>query len=119
MFVLVVGKGTTFRITMVFGIPSHPNDLSLQQALELSEVYLDNADRTTDPKVAEVLCDAAFDTLSKVKSPNNYLAQLNDIQDQALFQRVADAYTNLSVLLGRQGHLKEALATCKKEEKWR
>lgn len=120
MFVLVIGsERPTFWITMVFSIPSHPIDLSLQQALELCEVYLENANRTADTKVAEVLCDAAYDTLSKVKSPNTYLAQLNDIEHQALFQRVTDAYTNLGVLLGRQGRLKEALVTCKKEEAWR
>jgi len=106
---------------MVFGIvtPSHLSALSLQQALELSNIYLENAYRTSDRNIALVLCREAEVALSQAKSANKkYPTHPDDPGHQALREGVATAYVDLGKLLGRRGFQSEARAICKKAEKW-
>jgi hypothetical protein len=54
---------------MVFGsvISSPRGNLSLKQALELANVYLNNARKAPDPDIMLVLCHDAETSLSQVK----------------------------------------------------
>jgi hypothetical protein len=106
---------------MVFGsiIPSHLGALSLKQALEVTNMYLENGYKTTDHDIALVLCHEAEAALSQAKSANKkYPVHPNDAGYQALHEEVATAYIDLSKLLERQGYQGEAQAICKKAEKW-
>lgn len=106
---------------MVFGIvtPSHLSALSLQQALELGNIFLENAYKTADRDIALVLCHEAEVALSQAKSANKkYPAHPNDVEYQALRKGMATAYIDLGKLLERRGHRNEAQAICKKTEKW-
>jgi hypothetical protein len=51
-----VGEKDSTLETMVFGFvtPSHLSALSLQQALELSNIFLENAYKTTDRDISLV-----------------------------------------------------------------
>jgi hypothetical protein len=100
-------------------VPSHLSTLSLKQALELSNIYLENAYRTTDNDIALVLCHEAEVALSQTKNANKkYPVRPNDDGHQALREGVAAAYIDLGKLLGRRGYQDEAQAVCKKAEKW-
>jgi hypothetical protein len=106
---------------MVFGIvtPSHLSVLSLQQALELSNIYLENAYRATDRKITLVLCHEAEVALSQAKSANKkYPAHPDDTNHQALREGVAIAYIDLGKLMEKRGYQDEAKAICRKAEKW-
>lgn len=106
---------------MVFGIvtPSHLSALSLQQALELSNIYLENAYKTTDRNIALVLCHEAEVALSQAKSASKkYPSHPDDIGHQTLREGVATAYIDLGKLMERQGYQGEAQSICKKAEKW-
>jgi hypothetical protein len=106
---------------MVFSsiVPSYITTLSLQQALELTNVYLENAYRANDPKVALVLCHDAEVALSQAKKANKkHVAHSNDTAYQKLCQGVATAFIDLGKLLDRRGYQGEAMAICKKAEKW-
>jgi tetratricopeptide (TPR) repeat protein len=100
-------------------VPSHLNALSLQQALELSNIYLENAYGTADPDIALVLCHETEVALSQAKSANKkYPAHPKDTGHQSLRDGVAAAYIDLGKLMEKQGYRDEAQAICKKAEKW-
>lgn len=106
---------------MVFGsiVPSHLGALSLQQALELSHVYLENAYKTKNRSVSLELCHNAEAALSQVKSANKkYSVQLKNAGYRALLGQVDTAYIDLSKILEIQGCQDEAKVICKKTEKW-
>ncbi|KAK3810142.1 MAG: WD40-repeat-containing domain protein [Benniella sp.] len=106
---------------MVFGsvVPSHLSALSLKQALELSNLYLENAYRTKDQDIVLVLCHEVEAALSQAKSASKKLhTQSGDAQYQAMRDGVATAYVDLNKLLERQGHPDVALAIMKKAVKW-
>ncbi|KAG0212619.1 hypothetical protein BGX31_001444, partial [Mortierella sp. GBA43] len=106
---------------MVFDhiIPSHLSTLSLQQALELTNVYLENAYRTKDPEVGMVLCRDAETALSQAKrATKKHPAYANDIMYQTQREGVAAAYIDLGRYLSGRGYQTEATAICKKAEKW-
>ncbi|KAG0211331.1 hypothetical protein BGX31_001697, partial [Mortierella sp. GBA43] len=100
-------------------VPSHLSTLSLQQALELTHVYLENAYRTKDPDVAMVLCRDAEIALSQAKrATKKHPANPNDTMYQSLRDGVATAYIDLGRYLDRRGYQSEATNICKKAEKW-
>ncbi|KAG0234726.1 hypothetical protein BGX31_004465 [Mortierella sp. GBA43] len=100
-------------------VPSHIGALSLQQALELSNIYLKNAYRTKDHGVSLVLCHDAEAALSQAKSANKkYHGHPNDAGYQALREGVAAAYIDLGKLMEVQGYQDEAQTIYKKAEKW-
>ena len=99
---------------MVFGsvISSPRGSLSLQQALDLANIYLENARNTLDPKIALVLCHDTEVSLSHVKKVAKH------VEDKAVREGIATAYVQLGELLHEQGHQNEALTFYKKSEKW-
>ncbi|KAF9358386.1 hypothetical protein BGX34_008952 [Mortierella sp. NVP85] len=116
---VTIQEGITKLQNMVFGniVPSHLNALSLEQALELSNIYLENAYRTTDNDIALVLCHETKVALSQAKSANKkYPAHPNDVKHQGLRKRMAAAYIDLSKLLERRGHQGEARAIFRKRQ---
>jgi hypothetical protein len=106
---------------MVFGsvVPSHLSALSLKQALELSNLYLENAYKTEDHDIVLVLCHEAEAALSQAKSASKKLhTQSGDAEYQAMRDDMATAYVDLNKLLERQGHPDAAHAIMKKAVKW-
>ncbi|KAG0208502.1 hypothetical protein BGX31_002316, partial [Mortierella sp. GBA43] len=107
--------------TMVFRniVPSHLSSLSLQQALELTNVYLENAYRIKDHDVALVLCHEAEAALSQAKNADKkYPGHPNDSGYHLLREGVATAYIDLGKYLHGRGYPREGTAICKKAEKW-
>ncbi|KAK3810124.1 MAG: hypothetical protein J3Q66DRAFT_443682, partial [Benniella sp.] len=106
---------------MLFGsvVPSHLRSLSLKQALELTNLYLENAYKIEDPDIALVLCHEAEAALSQGKSANKKLrAHQNDARHEALREGMATAYIDLGKLLEKRGYQGEGQAMCEKAEKW-
>ncbi|KAG0220995.1 hypothetical protein BGX31_010315 [Mortierella sp. GBA43] len=106
---------------MVFSntVPSHLSTLSLQQALDLANLYLHNAYSIHDHKLALVLCHDAEVALSQAKKANKkYPAHPDDARYQAIREGVAMAYVDLGKYLDRRGYPTEAMALCRKAEKW-
>jgi len=101
---------------MVFGsvISSPRGNLSLQQALDLASIYLENASKITDPDIILVLCHDTEVSLTHVKK-----AAKNNNGDKSMHGRIATVYIGLGDLLDSRGHRDEAQAFYKKSEKWR
>ncbi|KAF9970673.1 hypothetical protein BGZ65_010956, partial [Modicella reniformis] len=98
---------------MVFSVISSPRgNLSLQQVLELANIYLENACRTNDPTIALVLCHDTEVSLTYVKKA------AKNVEDQTLCERIAATFIGLSRLLDSKGYRDEGLAFYKKSEKW-
>lgn len=99
---------------MVFtGIVSSPRaNISLQKALELANVYLENAINATDSELTLVFCHDTEVTLSQAKRIVN-----NNSDDKTLREGIATAYVNLGQLLHTRGHFREAQASYKKAER--
>lgn len=96
-------------------VPSHIGSLSLQQALELTNVYLENAYKSKDPDVALALCHDAEVALSQAKTASKkYPDRPNDTEYKILRDGVASAYIDLGSYLNRRGYQKEATALHKK-----
>jgi hypothetical protein len=100
-------------------VPWHLNALSLKQALELTNLYLENAYKTADHDIALVLCREAEVALSQAKSANKKMhAPPGDTHYQVLRDSVAAAYVDLGKLLERQGYPDVAHSIRKKAAKW-
>jgi hypothetical protein len=100
-------------------VPSRLGSLSLQQALDLTNLYLENAYRTKDLDVALVLCHEAEVALSQAKSANKkYPGHPNDSGYHHLRDRVVTAYIDLGKYLHGRGYPREGKAIYKKAEKW-
>ncbi|KAF9983943.1 hypothetical protein BGZ65_001253, partial [Modicella reniformis] len=99
---------------MVFSVISSPSrgNLSLQQVLELADIYLGNACKVNDPTIALILCHDTEVSLTFVKNA------AKNVEDQALCERIATTFIGLGKLLDSQGYRDEALAFHKKSEKW-
>jgi hypothetical protein len=99
---------------MVFGniISSPRGSLSLQQVLDLANIYLENARSTSDPDIALALCHDTEVSLSYAKRTAKHTG------DNALQERVAASYIGLGDLLVKQGRRDEARTFYKKSEKW-
>jgi len=99
---------------MVFGsvISSPRGSLSLQQVLNLANLYLENACKSTDPNILLVLCHDVEVSLSHAKKAGK------NTENKAMREGIATVYTGLGELLERQGHASEAQAFYKKSVKW-
>lgn len=98
---------------MLFGgIVSSPRDsLSPLQALELANVYLENAIKAKDPYVALVFCHDTEVSLSLAKKNS----KRNGIQ--AVRKGIANTYIGLGKQLDSRGRHREATVSYKKAEK--
>ena len=98
---------------MVFGsVGSSPlGSLSSQQALELANLYLDNAYNASDPRIALVLCHDTRVSLTQAKKVVRHTG------NQTLNERIATTYIDLGALLKIHGHDNEAQDIYKKAEK--
>ncbi|KAG0220789.1 hypothetical protein BGX31_010532, partial [Mortierella sp. GBA43] len=93
-------------------VPSLLGTLSLQQALELTNVYLENAYKMKDPRIALVLCHNAEVALSQAKKANKkYKALPDDTECQSLYQGVAMAFIDLGKYLERRGTVGTSIGT--------
>lgn len=100
-------------------VPVPKGTLSLQQALELCNIYLENAYRTTDHGIALVLCHDAEVALSQAKSASKRIPiHPGDDEYQTLRNGVASAYVDLGKLLESHGYHSEGREICRKAEKW-
>jgi hypothetical protein len=101
------------RRTMVFGgIVSSPRAyLSAHQALELANVYLENANNASDADISMVLCHDTEVSLSQARKA------IKHSENQSLVDGIVTAYTDLGRLLERRGHGTEAQISYKKAEK--
>ncbi|KAG0221244.1 hypothetical protein BGX31_010064, partial [Mortierella sp. GBA43] len=100
-------------------VPAFKGALSLHQALELCNTYLDSAFKTTDRDIALLLCHDAEVALSHAKSAEKRLPNhLKDTTYQIWRSGIAAAYIDLGKLLEFQGYGNEAELMCKKTEKW-
>jgi hypothetical protein len=98
---------------MVFGhiVSSPRGNLSLQQSLELANVYLGNADKAQDPDIALVLCHDTEVSLFQAKKASK------NAQDEVMRHGIATTYIGLGKVLDSRGHHSEAQAIYKKAEK--
>jgi len=98
---------------MVFGsiISSPRGSLSLRQALDLANVYLDNACRAVDPSIALVLCHDTELSLSQMKRAAKHT------EDTTMRDGIATLYTRLGELLAIHGRKSEAQVFYKKSVK--
>lgn len=99
---------------MVFGgiVSSPRGSLSPQQALELANIYLENACSTSDSDIALVLCHDAEVSLSQAKKSARQSAD-----NQTVMDGIATAYVGLGKHLEARGHGSEAQASYKKAVK--
>jgi hypothetical protein len=98
---------------MKFGnvISSPRADLTLQQALDLANMYLENATKTQDPVVTMVLCHDTEVSLNQARKATK------TAEDQAKQEGIANAFNKLGNLLESRGHRTEAQAMLKKAKK--
>jgi hypothetical protein len=100
---------------MVFGssiITSTRGNLPLQKTLDLANLFLGNADKSTDPEIILALCYETEISLSQAKK----IAKKTNVE--SMNGSIAAAYRGLSDLLDKHGYRDEAAAFCKKIEKW-
>ncbi|KAG0228280.1 hypothetical protein BGX31_006629 [Mortierella sp. GBA43] len=93
---------------MVFrGVISSPRSLLPSQALDLANIYLENAGKVTDSEIALVLCHDTEVSLSQAKKT----------ADQSVIDGVAATYSGLGKQLKELGRDSEAQAIYRKAEK--
>jgi len=99
--------------SVMFGsiVSSLRESLTPEQALELANVYLENAFNAKDPTIALELCHDAEVSLSQAKK-----AAKHD-KNQTVTKSIANAYIGLGKLLGSRGYSTEEMAILKKAEK--
>ncbi|KAK3810920.1 MAG: WD40-repeat-containing domain protein [Benniella sp.] len=98
---------------VLWSIISSPRaSLSLQQVLDLANVYLENARKAVDPNIALVLCHDTEVSLSQVKKAAKHTNDTNMRED------IASIYIDLGDFLETQGRKNEAQAFYKKSIKW-
>jgi len=99
-----MGFGRSFSSTI--------GDLQLQKALALTDLYLENLSKTTDPDIFMVLCYNAEDSLSQVKKAAKHNG------DKAMHERIAANYIYFGDMLDANGHRREAQTFYDKSVKW-
>jgi hypothetical protein len=92
-------------------ISSPRGHLSLQQSLDLANIYLEHASKVTDPDIALVLCHDTEVSLLQAKKASKHA-------DQSVRHGIATAYIGLGKVLEKQGRGTEAKAIFKKVEKF-
>jgi len=91
------------------GIVASPlGSLSPQQALDLANVYMENASNVNDHDIALVLCHDTEVSLSQARKAAG--------ENQVVVERITSAYINLGKLLERRGHVSGAQASYKEAE---
>ncbi|KAF9965056.1 hypothetical protein BGZ65_000906, partial [Modicella reniformis] len=81
-------------------VPIPRNAFSLQQSLELTNAYLENAYKANDHDIALVLCHDAENALSQAKNASKKdRTHPVDEKDQVLRDGIATAYIDLGKLL--------------------
>ncbi|KAF9355583.1 hypothetical protein BGX34_010399, partial [Mortierella sp. NVP85] len=97
---------------MVLGsiISSPRGNLSSQQVIDLANIYLENASKSTDPEIVLVLCHDTEVSLAHVKKATK--------NKKIMAERIAAVYVGLGDVLRGQGHRDEAQAFYEKSEKW-
>ncbi|KAG0201167.1 hypothetical protein BGX31_003873, partial [Mortierella sp. GBA43] len=99
--------------------PVKGGTLSLHQALELCNVYLEGAFKTNDRDIALLLCHDAEIALFQAKDANKKMVdQPKDSRYQIWLNGIAAAYIDLGKLLELQGYSDKAELIRKKSEKW-
>src|ERR1041384_3047053 len=100
---------------MVFGsiISSPRGNLSLHQILDLANIYLENASKSTDADIVLVLCHDTEVSLSQVKKAVKHK------EDGEMIEEIIAIYIGLGDLLASKGHRDEAQAFYKTSEKWK
>ncbi|KAG0237761.1 hypothetical protein BGX31_003495 [Mortierella sp. GBA43] len=89
--------------------------LSLQQSLELANLYLGNAQKTKDPEVVLELCNVTESVLSRTKrATKKPLSPNMQDEDRALGDEIAVAFSNLAKLQESLGQSEKAQASYKK-----
>ncbi|KAF9348652.1 hypothetical protein BGX34_002320, partial [Mortierella sp. NVP85] len=98
---------------MVFGsIASSPlGSLNPQQALQLANLYLDNAYNTSDPAITLVLCHDTEISLSHARKA------VKHAKSSVVVEEMATTYIDLGKLLEKHGHDSQAQTSYKKAEK--
>ncbi|KAG0246783.1 hypothetical protein BGX31_009030 [Mortierella sp. GBA43] len=100
-------------------VPTPKGALSLKQALELCNLHLENAYKTTDHDIVLLLCHDAEGALLQAKNARKLDPIHPDhVEYQGLCNGIATAYIDLGKRLERQGYQKESQAICRKSEKW-
>ncbi|KAG0219718.1 hypothetical protein BGX31_011173, partial [Mortierella sp. GBA43] len=100
-------------------VPAPKGALSLQQALELCNIYLDGAFKTADRDTALTLCHDAEVVLFQAKNAaKDHPEHLKNEGYQAMRNGIAAAYIDLGKLLEFQGYGDKAGLVRKKSEKW-
>ncbi|KAI8363745.1 hypothetical protein B0O80DRAFT_421434 [Mortierella sp. GBAus27b] len=105
------------RADMVFhsATLSSRTTLSLQQSLELANLYLGNAQKTKDPEVVLELCNVTESVLSRTKrATKKPLSPNMQDEDRALGDEIAVAFSNLAKLQESLGQSEKAQASYKK-----
>jgi hypothetical protein len=98
---------------MIFGgvISSPRGNLSLQQALEVANTYLDHAGKTQDVDIALLFC---HDTEASLIQAGKAAKHANN---NSMDHEIAFGYIRLGRVLAIRGYRKEAQAIYKKAEK--
>lgn len=91
--------------------------LTTRQLLERANYHIENAGRTTDSKVASVLCDDAVSTLSRVRLAADWVPKYAD--DHDLREGIASAYLALGRVQVQWEEHEDAKVSNKKADKWR
>jgi hypothetical protein len=98
---------------VLWSIISSPRaSLSLQQILDLANMYLENARKAVDPTIALVLCHDTELSLSQVKGA------AKNTSDAYMREGIAALYIELGQFLDTHGRVNEAQAFYKKSIKW-
>ncbi|KAG0006776.1 hypothetical protein BGZ65_003913 [Modicella reniformis] len=99
-------------------VPSPKTDLSLRQALEITDIYLKNASKSKDQDIALILCHDAEVALAQAKSASKkVLTHPKDDEEKDLREGMAAAYINIGNLLELQEYRDEAQLIYKKAGK--
>ncbi|KAG0220926.1 hypothetical protein BGX31_010380 [Mortierella sp. GBA43] len=94
------------------GIVSSPlGTFSPQQALELANIYLENALKAKDPYIALVLCHNTEISLSQARKASK------GVEVRAVREGIATGYTELGKQLDKRGRHREAQASFKRATK--
>jgi hypothetical protein len=97
---------------------SSPGSLSVQHAVDLASLCLENA-RKKDAELALELCDDAAVALSGIRSSQRKaLVSSKKDEDQTLSKRIAASYINLGTLQGSLGRSDKTHANFKKAVQW-
>ena len=93
--------------------------LSPQTALDAATGYLENAHKAKNSELALMYCTDAEATLSRIKrSARKDLISSLRVEDRALCQGIAAAYSELGKILERWENSVKAKASYAKAEKW-